>query len=82
VISANIPLEEFLDWLRGFDAELVIEWVGLEDDMTRMLLRNRVDQYGELEAANFERAIKERFQIVDSEPLKGGSRRIYHLRPN
>jgi hypothetical protein len=82
VISANIPLEEFLDWLRGFDAELIIEWVGLEDDMTRMLLRNRADQYSELEAANFERAVKDRFEILDSEPLKGGTRKIYHLRPN
>jgi hypothetical protein len=82
VISANIPLGEFLDWLRGFDAELVIEWVGREDNMTRMLLRNRVDQYDELEAANFEREVKDRFQILDSEPLKGGTRRIYHLRPS
>jgi hypothetical protein len=50
--------------------------------MTRMLLRNRADQYSELEAANFERAVKDRFEVLDSEPLKGGTRKIYHLRPN
>jgi SAM-dependent methyltransferase len=81
VISANIPLAEFLDWLRDFDSEVVIEHVGLRDDMTRMLLRNRVNQYEELEDDNFVRLVGERFAIVAREPLKGGMREIFHLRP-
>ena len=81
VISANIPLGEFINWLRDFDCDVVIESVGLQDDMTQMLLRNRVNQYSELEDANFERVIGERFQILRSEPLKGGVRKIFHLTP-
>lgn len=81
VISANIPLVEFIGWLRDFDAELVIEWVGPDDDMVRMLLRNRVDQYAELALENFERVVGEHFETVAAEPLKGGVRKIYHLSP-
>jgi SAM-dependent methyltransferase len=81
VISANIPLAEFLDWLHSLGGEVVIESVGRRDDMTRMLLRNRVDQYAELDDANFERLVGEKFEVVRTQPLKGGTRRLYHLRP-
>lgn len=81
VISANIPLSEFLDWLRWLGGEVVIESVGRNDDMTRMLLRNRVDQYAELDDSNYERVVGEKFEIVRTQPLKGGTRRLYHLRP-
>jgi hypothetical protein len=81
VISANIPLAEFLDWLRDFDCDVVIEHVGLQDNMTLMLLRNRINQFQELENANFERLLGERFEIKAREPLKGGTREIFYVSP-
>jgi len=81
VITANIPAAEFLGWLRDLRAEVVLEWVGPGDDMTRMLLRNRVNQYGELSGETFERLVAERFDILEAEPLKGGVRKIYRLAP-
>lgn len=81
VISANIPVDEFLGWLRDLNAEVVLEWVGRDDDMTRMLLRNRVDQYSELSEESFEQSVKLRFTIKRVEALKGGVRKIYHLAP-
>lgn len=81
VISANIPLQEFLTWLRGLGSEIVIEFVSVEDDMSKMLLRNRVNQYQELTEAGFEQAIAPLFDIVASEPLKGNHRKLYHLTP-
>lgn len=81
VISANIPLEEFLGWLRQLETDVVIELVGLEDDMTRMLLRNRVNQYQELSEPNFERIVSSMFEIRASQPLKGGVRKLYFLQP-
>ena len=81
VITANIPLYQFIDWLRWLGSEVIIESVGRNDDMTRMLLRNRVDQYAELDDANFEGLVSEKFEIVRAQPLKGGTRRLYHLRP-
>ncbi|WP_394891480.1 hypothetical protein ACG873_09475 [Mesorhizobium sp. AaZ16] len=81
VISANIPLASFLAWLRGFGCEVVIELVTLDDDMSKLLLRNKENQYGELTQAGFETTVASMFDIVSSEPLKGGHRRLYHLEP-
>ena len=81
VITANIPVAEFVDWLREFDSEVVLEWVGPKDDLTQMLLRNRVNQYADLAADKFEKTIAERFRIAAAEDLKGGSRKVYHLLP-
>ena len=39
VIGANIPLASFIDWLAALGGELVIEFVGREDDKVCTLLR-------------------------------------------
>lgn len=82
VISANIPLREFLSWLRSLDSEIVIEFVSVEDDMSKMLLRNRENQYQELTEAVFEQSIAQMFSIASSEPVKGSHRKLYHLIPH
>jgi SAM-dependent methyltransferase len=38
VISANIPLDEFVDWLAGLADQLVIEFVARADDKVKTLL--------------------------------------------
>lgn len=81
VISANIPLAEFLGWLRSLDAEIVIEFVSVEDDMSKMLLRNRVNQYSDMTEAGFESMVSQSFDIVSSQSLKGTHRKLYHLAP-
>lgn len=81
VISANIPLEEFVGWLRDRNADVVLEYVGLEDDMVKIMLRNRVNQYEDLSAGTFEQIVSERFTIADTQPLKGGHRKLYFLTP-
>lgn len=80
VISANIPMTEFIEWLHGLGGDVIIEFVTAEDDMARMLLRNKVNQYEDYTIANFERLVSERFDVTDSEGLKGGHRKIYYLR--
>jgi ribosomal protein L11 methylase PrmA len=37
VITANLPLTEVVDWLRSLDAEIVFEWVPIDDPMARRL---------------------------------------------
>lgn len=81
VITANIPLAEFLDWLRHFDSEVILEWVGPDDDMTKMLLRNRLDQYSELSESNFRSIVDRHFSVEDTASLKGGVRKLLYLRP-
>jgi SAM-dependent methyltransferase len=80
VLSANIPMNEFIGWIASLGADAIIEFVGADDDMSRMLLRNKVNQYGDYTEAEFERLVSEKFSIEASEELKGGHRKIYFLR--
>ncbi len=77
VISANIPLADFIDWLAELGTSVVIEFVGREDEMVKALLANREDQYSDYHLDNFRRLLAERFDIRAEEDLKGGKRRIF-----
>ena len=81
VISANIPMRDFIGWLAGLDAALVIEFVSREDEMVQTLLANKDDQYGDYDQANFEACLTQHYQIQASHPLKGGKRCIYFCMP-
>jgi hypothetical protein len=81
VISSNIPVLEFASWLRDFDADIVLEWVGPDDPMTQMLLRNRTNQYDDLLLGNFECILSRHFKVIRSQILKDGLRKIFHLTP-
>ncbi|MCV0396422.1 MAG: class I SAM-dependent methyltransferase [Rhizobiaceae bacterium] len=81
VISANIPMADFIRWLAGLGTALVIEFVGREDEMVQTLLRNKDDQYDDYRLDVFERLLAEHFDIRESRPLKGGKRSIYFALP-
>ena len=73
-------MSEFIDWLDDLGGDLIIEFVTAGDAMAQMLLRNKTDQYQDYTIAEFERLVAKRYQIADSEELKGGRRKIYFLR--
>lgn len=77
VISANIPLADFIRWLAGLGTSLVIEFVGREDEMVQTLLANREDQYDDYHPEVFRDLLAAHFDIRDEQDLKGGKRRIY-----
>jgi len=78
VISSNVPLGSFVEWLASFKADLVIEFVTRQDEMVETLLRNRPDVFADYSLDNFERTLKQHFRICDKRDLKGGKRRIFH----
>jgi SAM-dependent methyltransferase len=81
-IGGNVPVTEFLDWLRGVTGSLVIEFVSPEDPMARRLLaRKRPGDHPDYRADWFEQSLTERFEIVRSEQLAGGARTLYLARP-
>lgn len=82
VIGGNIPLAEFLEWLRSLDAHLVIEFVTREDPMVKTLLRNKEDQYGDYHTDVFERELAARFTVATRQPLGSGTRIMYYARPS
>jgi hypothetical protein len=81
VIGGNIPLAEFVQWLRDLGGELVIEFVTREDPMVKTLLRNKDERYEDYQPDVFERELAERYQIVNRQSLGSGTRVMYHARP-
>ena len=81
VITANIPLKQFIGWLADLGTSVVIEFVGRDDEMVRVLLANREDQYPDYEPETFRALLTERFAIEAERPLKGGKRHIYFASP-
>jgi len=80
-ISANIPVESFLEWLADIGSALVIEFVTKEDARVRQLLLNKDDTYDDYERARFEACLARRFRLQRSQPLDGGTRFLYFARP-
>jgi hypothetical protein len=81
VISANIPMADFMRWLAGLGTALVIEFVDRGDEMAGILLRDKDDQYDDYRPEVFEALLSEYFDVRDSRTLKGGKRSIYFALP-
>ncbi len=81
VISTNIPMRSFIEWLRSLDTCVILEFVGPDDEMTQQLLKNRVNQYEDYTEENFLSIVKEMFVVKDSQSLKNNLRTIHYLEP-
>jgi hypothetical protein len=80
VITGNVPVREFVGWLRSLDCALVIEFPEREDPMVQKLLSGKTEKANpDYERETFERALGERFEVERTERL--GSRTLYEARP-
>jgi SAM-dependent methyltransferase len=80
-ITGNVPVREFLDWLRSLDAALVIEFPDRGDPMVQRLLSGkREGSNPDYEKTVFEQALRERFTIDRSAPV-AETRTLYEARP-
>lgn len=80
-VAANVPLPLVIDWLRTFDAPVVFEFVGREDEMFAELITNKQERYEDYSAASFEAHLRGRFHVHDRLALKGGRRELLLLSP-
>jgi ribosomal protein L11 methylase PrmA len=80
VISANIPLKEFIDWLASLGTDVVIEFVTKADPMVQTLLRNKRDNYTDYEVEYCESCLAEAFDVVRREELALSPRILYYAR--
>ena len=79
-ITGNVPVAEFLDWLRSLDCALVIEFPDREDPMVQRLLSGKTEAANpDYDRATFEGALGDRFEIERTERL--GSRTLYEAHP-
>jgi ribosomal protein L11 methylase PrmA len=80
VITGNVPVREFVAWLRSLDCALVIEFPERDDPMVQKLLSGKTEKANpDYERETFERALGERFEVERTERL--GSRTLYEARP-
>ncbi|MBI1803909.1 MAG: class I SAM-dependent methyltransferase [Ignavibacteriae bacterium] len=77
VISANVPLKEFIDWMASLGGDLVIEFVTKDDPMTKILLANKDDQYDDYSLDFLEQCLADRFHVRRREQLASGTRIMY-----
>lgn len=80
VISSNIPLKEFVEWLARPGTSLIIEFVTKEDPMVKTLLLNKEDNYMDYEIEYFENCLSKAFNIIKRNALKCGTRILYFAR--
>lgn len=81
-ITANVPIAEFLDWLKELGSAVVIEFPHRNDPMVKRLLSGKGDDANaDYDHENFERELHARFQIDREEELPSGTRTLYLARP-
>ena len=82
-ISGNVPLREVVEWLRGVDGEVVIEFPDRSDPMVQRLLgAKRENAHPDYSRETFEALLRARFRIVNSLELASGTRTLYHVVPS
>jgi SAM-dependent methyltransferase len=80
LVTERIPLTEILRMASRLTRKhLLIEWVDPEDDHFQRIAGLNLPLYRNLNAAAFERAATEHFEIVSQVPLKGGRRCLYGM---
>jgi SAM-dependent methyltransferase len=81
-ISANIPLDQIVDWLASLGGELVVELPTRDDPMVqRLLAAKREGLHADYHRSSFERLLGEAFSVERVEGLAGGTRQLYHALP-
>ncbi len=80
-ITANVPVDEIVDWLGSLGSHLVIEFVTKDDAMVKKLLQNKDDIYHDYEIDSFEESLGKRFNIVEKQSFHGGTRALYFASP-
>jgi hypothetical protein len=81
VLSANIPLKGFIQWLASLGGALIIEYITKDDPMVKVLLQNKEDNFSDYTQEHFENSLKDCFDINTSQPLESGTRIIYFATP-
>jgi hypothetical protein len=81
-IGGNVPVRDFLEWLRSLETKLVIEFPTTDDPLVqRLLARKQEGTHPDYERAYFERSLGELFDVGRSEELSSGTRVLYVAQP-
>ena len=79
-IGANVPVPDFVDWLAGHGAAVVVEFPTRDDEMVQRLLgRKREGAHPDYTLDRFEAALGARFDVARREQL--GTRVLFEAVP-
>lgn len=79
-IGNNLPLEMIAEYFSAICKHLIIEFIPKEDSKVKILLKSRPDIFPEFTKPGFEKAMRQYFSVVASEPIKGSKRTLYLLK--
>ena len=79
-LGRNVPVAEFIEWLAGFGADVVVEFVSTDDPMVQRLTRNHSGARTDYSLDAVSRGLKQHFGSVTSEVLTSGMRTLFHAR--
>jgi ribosomal protein L11 methylase PrmA len=82
IITRNIPISMFLDWLVGLSPCGLVEFVPKSDPMIQQMLRFRDDIFGEYSEESFETSLTERSAKVVKHQVAGTERVIFEYEGN
>jgi hypothetical protein len=81
IYTASVPPPRVVEWLAGFEAPVVVEFVAPDDPMVARLTANKRPEelHPGRDRESFERLAEANFKIADRLDLPGGTRRLYSL---
>lgn len=77
-ITANVPVDDIVDWLYECGGDLVVEFPTEQDEMVKRLLRNKDQAYDDYCLSSFEGSLAARFDVCDRVQLSSGTRYLYY----
>jgi len=80
-ITANIPIDDLIDWFAELGGELVVEFPLPHDPMVRRLLLNKDQRYDDYCVEYFEASLQRRFRVHERVTIPSGTRILYHATP-
>ncbi len=81
LVTERVPLSHIVEIAAELTTDLlVIEFVAPGDSMFQRLLRGREDLHRDLDAAAFENAFQQRFDIIEAQQLDNSFRSVYLMR--
>lgn len=81
IYTASVPPARVVEWLAGFEAPVVVEFVGPDDPMVDRLTANKRPEelHPDRDRESFERLVSSHFRVARHTDLPGGTRRLYQL---
>ena len=79
-ITGGVPLEQIVEHLFTIAPEGIIEWVGKDDAMVRLMLSHRRDVYDDYTWPQFEAIVARHGEMIAVEVTHSGRRRLCHVR--